>query len=212
MGQVFHVQTEDSGGKSPHIETHVYYEGVILASKRTPYADLLNEPNPDSAIRRLMQDQHKGLLKELRSGAMDDKISEALAKHKKKVTREETVPFGMKPLPDGETPSGDLPVPAPPEPRKATPVPVARPPVPRHTRRDDQAGGRPGKVVVSRAVHVVGAGTRPAPARGGQVTRSPTPAPATSTPAPAAHSTTDRSVDLDALILRYLMEDLERGE
>lgn len=216
LGHVFHVQTEDSGGKNPHIETHVYYEGVILASKRTPYADYMSDPNPDSTIRRLMQEQHKELLKELRGGAMDDRISEALAKHKKKAPRDETVPFGMKPLPGEKLSTGDLPVAAPPEarPRRpATPVPVARPPIARPIRRGDQSP-RQAAVVVSRPVHVVAAGTGTRPvSRAGRVTGSTDPAGSVATPAPAAaHPSTERSLDLDAVILRYLMEDLERGE
>ena len=111
-GHVFHVQTEDSGGKNPHIETHVFYEGIIISSRRTPYADYLSEANPDAAVRRLMQDQHKALLKDLRGGALDEKIADRLAKHKTKPQSDEPVPFGLKPL-KGDPATGDLPVVAP---------------------------------------------------------------------------------------------------
>jgi hypothetical protein len=33
-GSVFHIQTEDSGIKNPHIITLLYREGVILCSKK----------------------------------------------------------------------------------------------------------------------------------------------------------------------------------
>ena len=228
QGHVFHVQTEDSGGRNPHIETHVFYEGVILSSRRTPYADFLSGPNPDSAVRRLMQEQHKGLLKDLRSGTLDDRIAEALAKHKKKTPREETVPFGMKPLKeDGKTPpSGDLPVAAPPDARArraATPVPVARPPVAAPpVRRGDghaapAAGTRQAGVVVSRPVHVVSA-ARSTSARAAAPSVSARPALAVPAAASSPATPTPRPHDglsapnLEALILRYLIEDLERGE
>jgi hypothetical protein len=224
QGHVFHVQTEDSGGKNPHIETHVFYEGIIIASKRTPYADHLTDANPDAAVRRLMQEQHKALLKDLRGGALDDRIAEMLAKHKKKQPREETVPFGMKPLKDDGTPStGDLPVAAPVDgrPRSVpTPAPAVRPPVagppvrraePPGTRQIGGAG-----VVVARPVRVVGAGpgTRPVAAHvtpgavAAPAPRAPTPTPA----APPRAEAESAGAQLDALILRCLMEDLERGE
>jgi len=34
---MFHVQTEDSGVHNPHIDTHLFHEGVIIASKRVDY-------------------------------------------------------------------------------------------------------------------------------------------------------------------------------
>jgi hypothetical protein len=225
QGHVFHVQTEDSGGKNPHIETHVFYEGIIISSRRTPYADYLAEANPDAAVRRLMQDQHKALLKDLRGGALDDKIAEMLAKHKAK-PREETVPFGMKPL-KSDPPTGDLPVAAPVEPktrRGSTPPPATRPPVaaPPVRRHDAPASAQaaaavPGGtqragVVVSRPVRIVGVVPVAAPPRPVR----PTASHAAASAAPAASATVRAPdaarLDLDAVLLRYLMEDLERGE
>jgi len=40
-GEVFHVQTEDSGVNNPPILTLLYRGGVILCSKKTSYADIL---------------------------------------------------------------------------------------------------------------------------------------------------------------------------
>ena len=44
-GKVYHVQTEDSGVNNPHIITHLFVGGNILASKKTSYADILNAEN-----------------------------------------------------------------------------------------------------------------------------------------------------------------------
>jgi hypothetical protein len=179
-----------------------------------------------------------------------------LAKHKVTKPREETVPFGMKPL-KGDPTTGDLPVAAPQEatrrrasvpPSAGTRPPIAAPPV----RRNDavvapsapvgaHAGGtqRAG-VAVSRSVRVVAGVPVAAPPRPG--TKAPTgshaAAPVAAAPAhavvqapahghppaaasgvlapPAAHVHPSRPheaarVDLDALLLRYLMEDLEGG-
>ena len=37
----FHVQTEDSGSARPHVITHLYHKGVILASEKREYAHLV---------------------------------------------------------------------------------------------------------------------------------------------------------------------------
>ena len=61
-GHIFHVQTEDSGPGNPHVFTHLFFEGSILASKRGQY-----EPDlPEDEVRAMMQAQHKAILKELK--------------------------------------------------------------------------------------------------------------------------------------------------
>jgi hypothetical protein len=40
-GVIYHVQTEDKGLDSPIILSLVYVGGTILASKRSPYKDLI---------------------------------------------------------------------------------------------------------------------------------------------------------------------------
>lgn len=73
-GEVFHVQTEDSGIKNPHIITLLYQGGTILASKKTTYADIVTFENLDMLVDELMKDQHKGMLRSLKSGDFDQKI------------------------------------------------------------------------------------------------------------------------------------------
>ena len=72
-GHVFHVQTEDSGIKNPHIITLLYRGGVILSSKKTSYADILMMDNLDSVVEELMKAQHKDMLRRLKSGEFDDR-------------------------------------------------------------------------------------------------------------------------------------------
>ena len=54
-GRVFHVQTEDSGLKNPHVISHLYFGGTILASEKRDYAQLLDQGGDlTGAIRILM--------------------------------------------------------------------------------------------------------------------------------------------------------------
>jgi hypothetical protein len=72
-GEVFHVQTEDSGVNNPHIITLLYRGGVILCSKKTSYADILMMDNLESVVEELMKAQHKELMRRLKSGEFDDR-------------------------------------------------------------------------------------------------------------------------------------------
>ena len=70
-GRLWHVQTEDSGVNNPHIFTHLFHEGTILATKRTDY-DPVSEV---AAVQKMMQTQHKAMLRDVKAGAFDDKIT-----------------------------------------------------------------------------------------------------------------------------------------
>jgi len=67
-GVVYHVQTEDSGLDRPHIITHLFTGGNILATKKTSYAELVDDPDVDEKIRKMMRDQHKNMFLALRDG------------------------------------------------------------------------------------------------------------------------------------------------
>lgn len=77
-GVLFHVQSEDSGRDHPHIITHLYYGGTILASEKSSYEDQLHEANLPQVVRELMERQHKAVLKRLRSRAFDETIVQRL--------------------------------------------------------------------------------------------------------------------------------------
>jgi hypothetical protein len=67
-GLVYHVQTEDKGSVNPLIETLIYKGGEILASRRLPYAELVRDSNTEAAISRLMEEQHKAMILEVKRG------------------------------------------------------------------------------------------------------------------------------------------------
>lgn len=72
-GEIFHVQTEDSGVANPHIITLLYRGGVIISSKKTSYADILRMENLEVVVEELMKEQHKEIMRRLKSGDFDEK-------------------------------------------------------------------------------------------------------------------------------------------
>jgi len=70
-GRIYHVQTEDSGVDNPHIITHLFVGGNILATKKTSYADIVQAENLEQIVRELMQEQHKAMLRNLINGVYD---------------------------------------------------------------------------------------------------------------------------------------------
>jgi len=72
--RVFHVQTEDSGEKKPLIITHLFLGGDIVHTKKTDYRDLIDAPDRDEHVRHMMDSQHREMLSELLSGALDKLI------------------------------------------------------------------------------------------------------------------------------------------
>jgi len=80
-GKVYHVQTEDSGRNNPHIITHLFVGGNILASKKTSYADILNAENLAEVVRELMEEQHKEMLRNLINGVYDNIDAATSARH-----------------------------------------------------------------------------------------------------------------------------------
>lgn len=73
-GVGFHVQTEDSGVKSPQLVTLLYHGGTIIASKKTVYADILKVDNLSQVVEDLAKEQHKGMLRGLTQGEFDARI------------------------------------------------------------------------------------------------------------------------------------------
>ena len=71
-GVVYHVQTEDKGLDSPIILSLVYVGGTILASKRSPYADLIAEGFSDEVLAERLKRQHRLICAAINSGRIDD--------------------------------------------------------------------------------------------------------------------------------------------
>jgi hypothetical protein len=72
-GEVFHVQTEDSGVAAPRIITVLYRGGVIISSKKTSYSDILKMDNLEVVVEELMKEQHKEMMRRLKAGEFDEK-------------------------------------------------------------------------------------------------------------------------------------------
>lgn len=70
-GRVFHIQTEDSGPKNPHIITHLFVGGNILSSKKTTYEEIVDQPDYERTVRSMMEEQHKQMLRNLINGVYD---------------------------------------------------------------------------------------------------------------------------------------------
>jgi hypothetical protein len=71
-GVVYHVQTEDKGLDTPIILSLVYSGGTILASKRSPYKDLIAEGFTDEALAERLKRQHRLICAAIHSGRLDD--------------------------------------------------------------------------------------------------------------------------------------------
>jgi hypothetical protein len=78
-GKQFHVQTEDSGRGKPHIISHVYHGGTIIASEKSSYAHRVDAEELDIKVRAQIELQHKTMLKRLTGGELDAVIDERLA-------------------------------------------------------------------------------------------------------------------------------------
>lgn len=73
-GEMFHIQTEDSGITNPHIKTLLYRGGTIISSKKTSYADIIKIENLEQVVEDLMKEQHKDMLRRLKAAEFDDRI------------------------------------------------------------------------------------------------------------------------------------------
>jgi hypothetical protein len=74
-GKLYHVQTEDSGTANPHITTHLFLGGNVIASERSSYADEVGLGDLAERVRRMMQAQHKEMLRRVVRGAFDDAVT-----------------------------------------------------------------------------------------------------------------------------------------
>ena len=71
-GVTYHVQTEDKGLDTPLILSLVYVGGAIIASKRTPYADLISKGFDENVLTERLQRQHKLICAAIKSGRVED--------------------------------------------------------------------------------------------------------------------------------------------
>jgi len=71
-GVTYHIQTEDKGMDTPLILSLVYNRGTILASKRSPYDDLLSSKLDENILAARLQKQHKLICAAVRAGRIED--------------------------------------------------------------------------------------------------------------------------------------------
>lgn len=71
-GVTYHVQTEDKGLSNPIIMSLVYDRGTILASKRSPYDDLVAEGFDEVLLEERLNRQHKLMCAAIKAGRLDD--------------------------------------------------------------------------------------------------------------------------------------------
>ena len=109
-GEIFHIQTEDSGVESPHIITLLYRGGTIVSSRKTSYADIIRVENLEKVVEELMKEQHKEMLRRLKSGEFDERafgpaaagaVAAVAADEPQPETRSDS-PQAPSPIPDEE--------------------------------------------------------------------------------------------------------------
>jgi hypothetical protein len=71
---VVHVQTEDKGRGNPFIESVIYVAGRVVATKRSSYAELLEQGKGDPEIAAQMDHQHRTIVAAIRAGRFDGKL------------------------------------------------------------------------------------------------------------------------------------------
>lgn len=96
-GELYHVQTEDSGVRNPHIVTLLYTGGTIIVSKKTSYAHLLASDNLEKQVEEIMKGQHREMLRRLRDGELDELIRRAARGEATGVPTPESKPAAMPP-------------------------------------------------------------------------------------------------------------------
>jgi hypothetical protein len=107
-GVTYHVQTEDKGKTKPIILSLVYNGGTILASKRSPYDDLLTSNFNERILAERLNKQHRLICAAIQAGRIEDlkrmTAREAEARHT------EAAPPQVPPAP---APPESLPIPDP---------------------------------------------------------------------------------------------------
>jgi hypothetical protein len=68
---LYHVQTEDRAAANALIDTTVYCRGCVLHRRTSNYLDLLPlDPERENVLRKRIDDQHRSVTEEIRSGAL----------------------------------------------------------------------------------------------------------------------------------------------
>jgi hypothetical protein len=101
-GVVYHVQTEDKGLQTPFILSLVYTGGAILASKRSPYDDLIAGGFDEDVLAQRLSRQHKLICAAVHAGRIDE-LKRLGERDPSEKTNRRQPPVAPKPI---EEPSG----------------------------------------------------------------------------------------------------------
>jgi len=92
-----HVQTEDRGIAHPVIDTTVHWKGRVLHRRTNNYKDLLPlDAGKEAELKVRVDEQHRAVVEELRSGALHVSIPDRQAPLPAPVELRPAVPAGLK--------------------------------------------------------------------------------------------------------------------
>ena len=215
-GKLFHIQTEDSGVRRPHVITHLFADGGrIIASKKTSYAEIVGAEDLNAQVKSLMREQHKAMFIALRDGHYDEgeETPEPAPRESLDVDALEAAADRLsKESVSGAPAPEQSPEPKPHEPKPHEPKPASQPSIPTSAASAPAGGGAP-----MVALDGVRTSTPDAPREPRYQPTQPTQV-ARSTPEPAAPRKRPESIfgsellsekSLDEVILSYLAEDLD---
>ena len=118
-GVTYHVQTEDKGVNTPLILSLVYDRGTILASKRSPYDDLIAAGFDEKVLTERLQKQHKLMCAAVRGGRIEDlkrmTMKESALRQKNLIAQKEVKSIVEKkepPVPPAIPEVEEIPIPA----------------------------------------------------------------------------------------------------
>ncbi|MET0625109.1 MAG: hypothetical protein ABW250_19375 [Pyrinomonadaceae bacterium] len=153
-GVTYHVQTEDKGLETPLILSLVYVGGAIIASKRTPYEDLISKGFDEGALTERLQRQHKLIIAAIKNGRIEDlkRMGGANGGAAAPEAEAQPAPTGKKPAgqrkkksePVAEAPPAEEPV-SPPAVKTERPPVEAAPPPPATPKADEPKVAEPAK-------------------------------------------------------------------
>lgn len=100
-GVTYHVQTEDKGLTTPLILSLVYDRGTILASKRSPYDDLLSGEFDEKILIERLQKQHRLICAAIQAGRIEDlkrmTLKESATRRQEVAAQKDSSPVGNSP-------------------------------------------------------------------------------------------------------------------
>ena len=127
-GKTYHVQTEDKGLARPILLSLVYDRGTILASKRSPYDDLLTGGLDEVVLAGRLQKQHRTICAAIRAGRLED-LKRMTEREAAKTTGQEFASTPSVGIPKPDRSQFDIPLPSRPDGDSDPSMPIPMPKV-----------------------------------------------------------------------------------